>query len=51
MQLTLLMIHFIVCLFLIILVLIQQGKGADAGIVYGSGNASSVLVRVVAHPF
>ena len=43
MQLTLLMIHFIVCLFLIILVLIQQGKGADAGIVYGSGNASSVF--------
>ena len=43
MQLTLLIVHFIVCLFLIVLVLIQQGKGADAGIVYGSGNASSVF--------
>lgn len=35
--------HFVVCLFLIVLVLVQQGKGADAGIVYGSGNASSVF--------
>lgn len=43
MQLTLLIVHFIVCLFLILLVLVQQGRGADAGIVYGSGNASSVF--------
>lgn len=43
MQITLLIMHFIVCLFLIVLVLIQQGKGADAGIVYGSGNATSVF--------
>lgn len=43
MQITLLIMHFTVCLFLIVLVLIQQGKGADAGIVYGSGNASSVF--------
>ena len=43
MQMTLLVIHFIVCLFLIVLVLLQQGKGADAGIAFGSGNASSVF--------
>lgn len=43
MQLVLMIAHFVVCLFLIILVLVQQGKGADAGIVYGSGNASSVF--------
>lgn len=43
MQVVLMMAHFVVCLFLIILVLVQQGKGADAGIVYGSGNASSVF--------
>ena len=43
MQTAILLIHCIVCLFLIVLVLLQQGKGADAGIVYGSGNASSVF--------
>lgn len=43
MQVTLLVIHFIVCMFLIVLVLLQQGKGADAGIAFGSGNASSVF--------
>lgn len=43
MQITLLVVHFIICLFLIVLVLLQQGKGADAGIVFGSGNASSVF--------
>lgn len=43
MQITLLVIHSIICLFLIVLVLLQQGKGADAGIVFGSGNASSVF--------
>ena len=43
MQLVLMIAHFVVCLFLIVLVLVQQGKGADAGIVYGSGNASSVF--------
>jgi len=30
-------------MFLVVLVLLQQGKGADAGIVFGSGNASSVF--------
>lgn len=43
MQVVLMIAHFVVCLFLIVLVLVQQGKGADAGIVYGSGNASSVF--------
>lgn len=43
MQITLLIVHFIICAFLIVLVLLQQGKGADAGIVFGSGNASSVF--------
>lgn len=43
MQITLLIIHLIVCVFLMALVLLQQGKGADAGIVFGSGNANSVF--------
>lgn len=43
MQVTLLIVHSIICLFLVVLVLLQQGKGADAGIVFGSGNASSVF--------
>lgn len=43
MQVTLLVIHTIICVFLIGLVLVQQGKGADAGIVFGSGNASSIF--------
>lgn len=43
MPVVLMIAHFVVCLFLIVLVLVQQGKGADAGIVYGSGNATSVF--------
>lgn len=43
MQITLLIVHSVICLFLVVLVLLQQGKGADAGIVFGSGNATSVF--------
>ena len=43
MQTTLMIVHFIVCVSLIILVLVQHGKGADAGVAFGSGNASSVF--------
>jgi len=32
-------IHIIVCIFLVFLVLVQQGKGAEVGAVFGSGDA------------
>jgi preprotein translocase subunit SecG len=32
-------IHIIVCVLLVLLVLIQQGKGAEVGAVFGSGEA------------
>ncbi|NTV15519.1 MAG: preprotein translocase subunit SecG [Desulfobulbaceae bacterium] len=31
-------IHIIVCLFLIVIVLLQHGKGADIGATFGGGN-------------
>ncbi len=36
-------VHSLICVSLIALVIIQQGRGADAGITFGSGNASSVF--------
>ena len=43
MQTTILTIHIILAVILIILVLIQQGKGADAGAAFGSGASSTVF--------
>lgn len=43
MQTALLTIHIILAVILIVLVLIQQGKGADAGAAFGSGASSTVF--------
>ena len=43
MQTALLTIHIILAVVLIVLVLIQQGKGADAGAAFGSGASSTVF--------
>ena len=40
-----LVIHVLLALGLVGLILIQHGKGADAGAAFGSGAAGSVLVR------
>lgn len=47
-------VHLLLCIFLIGLVLLQQGKGADAGAVlgggsntlFGAGGATSLMVKV-----
>ena len=36
-------IHIIVCVFLIVLVLLQPGKGGDLGSVFGGGSSDSVF--------
>ncbi len=36
-------VHSALCLSLVFLVLLQQGKGADAGATFGGGNSNSVL--------
>ena len=43
MQAILVAIYFIVSAALVLLILVQQGRGADAGVTFGSGNASSVF--------
>ena len=43
MQTALLTIHIILAVILVVLVLIQQGKGADAGAAFGSGASSTVF--------
>ena len=43
MQTALLTIHIILAVVLIVLVLIQQGKGTDAGAAFGSGASSTVF--------
>ena len=43
MQTTILTIHIILAVILVILVLVQQGKGADAGAAFGSGASSTVF--------
>ncbi len=43
MQTVLIVVHSLICISLIALVIVQQGRGADAGITFGSGNASSVF--------
>ena len=36
-------VHVIICLALMILVLMQHGKGADAGVAFGSGSSASLF--------
>ena len=40
------MIYFVVCLLLIVLVLMQHGKGADMGAAFGSGASGSLFGAV-----
>ncbi len=44
-------IHIIVCSFLIILILLQPGKGGDLGSVFGGGSSESVFGSSGAAPF
>lgn len=39
----LLILHLIICAMLIVLVLIQQGKGAEMGAAFGSGASATVF--------
>ena len=45
------MIHIIVCIFLIVLVLLQPGKGGGLGSVFGGGSSDSVFGSSGAAPF
>ena len=38
-----LVIHYIVCIFLVIVILLQAGKGADAGAAFGAGSSGNVF--------
>jgi preprotein translocase subunit SecG len=43
MSLFLTVVHVIVCLFLIVVVLLQRGKGADIGAVFGGGSGATLF--------
>ena len=43
MNLVLTVLHVVVCLFLIAVVLLQRGKGAEMGAVFGGGASSTVF--------
>jgi preprotein translocase subunit SecG len=43
MSLFLTMLHVFVCIFLVAVVLLQRGKGAEIGAVFGSGASSTVF--------
>ena len=43
MQTIILTIHIILSIALIVLILVQHGKGADAGAAFGSGASSTVF--------
>ncbi len=38
-----LVIHYLVCIFLIIVILLQAGKGADIGATFGGGSSQTVF--------
>ena len=44
-------IHILVCILLIVLVLLQPGKGGDLGSVFGGGSSESVFGSSGAMPF
>ncbi|MBI5789364.1 MAG: preprotein translocase subunit SecG [Candidatus Schekmanbacteria bacterium] len=44
-------IHVLVCLFLILVILLQAGKGADMGTLFGGGGSQSVFGSGGAAPF
>jgi len=43
MSLFLTVVHVLVCLFLIVVVLLQRGKGADIGAVFGAGSGATLF--------
>ncbi len=43
METLLVITHVVVCLFLVVIVLLQQGKGADAGAAFGGGSSQSLF--------
>ena len=43
MSLVLTLVHVFVCIFLVAVVLLQRGKGAEIGAVFGSGASSTVF--------
>jgi len=43
MQTTVLIVHTLIALSIVVLVLIQRGKGADAGAAFGSGGSGTVF--------
>ena len=43
METAVLALHFIVCLFLICVILLQAGKGADIGAAFGAGGSQTVF--------
>jgi preprotein translocase subunit SecG len=46
-----LVIHIIVCVALILIILLQSGKGADIGAVFGGGGSQTVFGSTGATPF
>lgn len=51
MDTVLIVLHVIIALSLIAIVLLQQGKGAEAGSAFGGGNSSSMFGSLGAMPF
>ena len=51
MQQLLVLLHIIVCGFLIVLVLMQHGKGADMGAAFGSGGSNTMFGSQGSLPF
>jgi len=38
-----LVIHFMICIFLVVVILLQAGKGADMGAAFGAGGSQSLF--------
>lgn len=51
MQSILLLVHTLVCVFIIVLVLLQHGKGADVGAAFGSGGSNTMFGSEGSLPF
>jgi len=51
MQQLILMLHVIVSISLVVLILIQHGKGADIGAAFGSGGANTMFGAAGSTPF
>ncbi|HAG61435.1 MAG: preprotein translocase subunit SecG [Legionellales bacterium] len=51
MQSILLLIHVLVCVFIVVMVLLQHGKGADVGAAFGSGASNTMFGSEGSLPF